>query len=79
LLQHLSQIAGVYDHDSRCFHLTTLMLATSNLFEPVPVLIEAIEIAGIIEPLRLDFIESGYVSPRRSQVQNRPAWRTVRP
>src|SRR6516165_9864830 len=59
LLQHLSQIAGVYDHDSRCFHLTTLMLATSNLFEPVPVPIEAIEIADIFGPLRLDLIESG--------------------
>ena len=35
------------------------MLATSNLFEPVPVLIEAIEIAGIFGPLRFDFIESG--------------------
>jgi len=59
LLQHLTQIAGVYDHDSRCFHLTAVMLATSNLFEPVPVPIEAIEIADIFGPLRLDLIESG--------------------
>jgi hypothetical protein len=59
LLQHLSQIAGVYDHDSRCFDLTAVMPATSNLFEPVPVPIEAIEIADIFGPLRLDFIESG--------------------
>ena len=35
------------------------MLATSNLFEPVPVPIEAIEIADIFGRLRLDFIESG--------------------